>query len=198
MSKKWWLVLAASGVLALGGAALGVVLPPQAQAFYIQNHERITRDALTPVGVDTTAMLQILVGLKDGRIAAIGVAHLVAEVHELAASERNVEPLAEAGFEVIAPDLRGFGDSPLAPDDRYDVAAHSSDMAELVRGLDLQRFPLFLTALVVPFVRADRRRGPHLPRRGPRRPSPPSPTRASSPPGRRWPRGAPRAAAAGQ
>jgi pimeloyl-ACP methyl ester carboxylesterase len=53
--------------------------------------------------------------------------------------ERNVEPLADAGFEVIAPDLRGFGDSPLARDDRYDVAAHSSDMAELVRGLGHER-----------------------------------------------------------
>jgi pimeloyl-ACP methyl ester carboxylesterase len=48
---------------------------------------------------------------------------------------RNVAPLAEAGFEVIAPDLRGFGDSPLAPDDRYDTAAHSGDLAELVREL---------------------------------------------------------------
>jgi pimeloyl-ACP methyl ester carboxylesterase len=57
--------------------------------------------------------------------------------------ERNVEPLAEAGFEVIAPDLRGFGDSPLAPDDRYDVAAHSSDMAELVRGLGHERIAVF-------------------------------------------------------
>jgi pimeloyl-ACP methyl ester carboxylesterase len=49
--------------------------------------------------------------------------------------ERNLAPLAEAGFEVIAPDLRGFGDSPLAPDDRYDVAAHSGDLAELLAGL---------------------------------------------------------------
>jgi pimeloyl-ACP methyl ester carboxylesterase len=48
---------------------------------------------------------------------------------------RNVEPLARAGFEVIAPDLRGFGDSGLAPDDRYDAAAHAIDMAELVRAL---------------------------------------------------------------
>ena len=46
---------------------------------------------------------------------------------------RNVAPLADAGFEVIAPDLRGFGDSPLAPDDRYDVAAHSEDLRALVR-----------------------------------------------------------------
>jgi pimeloyl-ACP methyl ester carboxylesterase len=53
--------------------------------------------------------------------------------------ERNVEPLAAAGFEVVAPDLRGFGDSPLAPDDRYDPAAHSADMAELVRGLGHER-----------------------------------------------------------
>ena len=53
--------------------------------------------------------------------------------------EHNVEPLAQAGFEVISPDLRGFGDSPLAPDDRYDVAAHSTDMADLVRGLGHER-----------------------------------------------------------
>lgn len=44
----------------------------------------------------------------------------------------NVEPLAEAGFEVIAPDLRGFGDSSLAPDERYDPAAHARDMRALV------------------------------------------------------------------
>jgi pimeloyl-ACP methyl ester carboxylesterase len=53
--------------------------------------------------------------------------------------ERNVEPLAQAGFEVIAPDLRGFGDSPLAPDDRYDVAAHSADLAALVEELGHDR-----------------------------------------------------------
>ena len=53
--------------------------------------------------------------------------------------ERNLEPLADAGFEVIAPDLRGFGDSPLAPDDRYDVAAHSADLAALVQGLGHER-----------------------------------------------------------
>jgi pimeloyl-ACP methyl ester carboxylesterase len=48
--------------------------------------------------------------------------------------QRNVGPLAQAGFEVIAPDLRGFGDSGLAPDDRYDAAAHARDMEALVRG----------------------------------------------------------------
>jgi pimeloyl-ACP methyl ester carboxylesterase len=52
---------------------------------------------------------------------------------------RNLEPLAAAGFEVIAPDLRGYGDSGLAPDDRYDAAAHSADMAALLRSLGHER-----------------------------------------------------------
>ena len=46
---------------------------------------------------------------------------------------RNVEALVAAGFEVIAPDLRGFGDSSLAPDECYDVAAFSMDLQALVR-----------------------------------------------------------------
>ncbi len=45
---------------------------------------------------------------------------------------RNIEPLAEAGFEVIVPDLRGFGLSGLAPDGAYDLAAHARDVYALV------------------------------------------------------------------
>ena len=45
---------------------------------------------------------------------------------------RNIAPLAAAGFEVIAPDLRGFGDSGLAPDGRYDPVAHTRDLHALV------------------------------------------------------------------
>jgi pimeloyl-ACP methyl ester carboxylesterase len=45
---------------------------------------------------------------------------------------RNIAPLAAAGFEVIVPDLRGFGDSGLAPDGFYDLAAHARDMHALV------------------------------------------------------------------
>ena len=48
--------------------------------------------------------------------------------------ERNIAPLAAAGFEVIAPDLRGFGDSGLAPDDAYDTATQAEDMRALLRG----------------------------------------------------------------
>ena len=33
---------------------------------------------------------------------------------------------------MIAPDLRGFGDSGLAPDGFYDLAAHASDLHALV------------------------------------------------------------------
>lgn len=45
---------------------------------------------------------------------------------------RNIAPLAAAGFEVIVPDLRGFGDSDLAPDGYYDVAAYAADLYVLV------------------------------------------------------------------
>ncbi len=45
---------------------------------------------------------------------------------------RNIDALVAAGFEVIVPDLRGFGDSELAPDGFYDVAAFSMDLHALV------------------------------------------------------------------
>ena len=45
---------------------------------------------------------------------------------------RNIEPLAAAGFEVIVPDLRGFGDSGLAPDGFYDPATQARDLHALV------------------------------------------------------------------
>jgi len=45
---------------------------------------------------------------------------------------RNVEPLASAGFEVVVPDLRGFGRSAIGPDGRCDVANHSRDLHALM------------------------------------------------------------------
>lgn len=46
---------------------------------------------------------------------------------------RNIAPLAAAGFEVIVPDLRGFGASGLAPDGHYDLAAGARDLHALVQ-----------------------------------------------------------------
>ena len=46
-----------------------------------------------------------------------------------------IEPLAAAGFEVIVPDLRGFGDSEVAPDGFRDVASHSRDLYALVHDM---------------------------------------------------------------
>src|SRR5438477_12461240 len=43
-----------------------------------------------------------------------------------------IGPLAAAGFEVIVPDLRGFGDSDVAPDGYHDVPSHSRDLHALV------------------------------------------------------------------
>ncbi|MCK9250427.1 MAG: alpha/beta hydrolase [Solirubrobacteraceae bacterium] len=45
---------------------------------------------------------------------------------------RNVAPLAAAGFEVIVPDLRGFGDSSVATDGFYDAAANAIDLHHLL------------------------------------------------------------------
>jgi pimeloyl-ACP methyl ester carboxylesterase len=45
---------------------------------------------------------------------------------------RNIAPLAGAGFEVIVPDLRGFGETGPQADDRYDTAASSLDLHALV------------------------------------------------------------------
>ena len=46
---------------------------------------------------------------------------------------RNVADLAARGFDVIAPDLRGFGDSDCGADGLHDVVAHSLDLAALLR-----------------------------------------------------------------
>ena len=45
---------------------------------------------------------------------------------------RVIEPLAAAGFEVIVPDLRGFGDSDIGADGFHDVASHALDVYALV------------------------------------------------------------------
>jgi pimeloyl-ACP methyl ester carboxylesterase len=45
---------------------------------------------------------------------------------------RVIEPLAAAGFEVIVPDLRGFGESELGPDGFHDAAASALDLHALV------------------------------------------------------------------
>lgn len=56
---------------------------------------------------------------------------------------RVIEPLAAAGFDVIVPDLRGFGDSDLGPDGFHDVPAHVRDLhALLTDGLGLDRVVL--------------------------------------------------------
>ena len=45
---------------------------------------------------------------------------------------RNIDALVAAGYEVIVPDLRGFGESDLSTADVYDLAAYSRDVYLLV------------------------------------------------------------------
>lgn len=49
---------------------------------------------------------------------------------------RNIEPLADAGFDVAVPDLRGYGDSDFAPDGYYDPAAFTADLVGLLAAFD--------------------------------------------------------------
>ncbi|WP_433161219.1 alpha/beta fold hydrolase [Kribbella sp. CA-247076] len=44
----------------------------------------------------------------------------------------NLIPLASAGFDVVVPDLRGYGDSDFAPDDFYDLNAFNADLVGLL------------------------------------------------------------------
>ncbi|WP_344195879.1 alpha/beta hydrolase [Kribbella karoonensis] len=51
----------------------------------------------------------------------------------------NVVPLAEAGFDVVAPDLRGYGESDFAPDGFYDLNAFNTDLIGLLDRLGWER-----------------------------------------------------------
>lgn len=56
---------------------------------------------------------------------------------------RVIGPLVRAGFDVIVPDLRGFGDSDVAPDGFNDVSAHADDLRALIHGhLGIERVVL--------------------------------------------------------
>jgi pimeloyl-ACP methyl ester carboxylesterase len=56
---------------------------------------------------------------------------------------RNVEPLAAAGYEVVVPDLRGYGDSDLSEKDEYDLVLYSRDCFALMHDvLGHERFGL--------------------------------------------------------
>ena len=68
---------------------------------------------------------------------------------------RVIEPLAAAGFDVIVPDLRGFGDSDLGPDGFHDVAAHVADLHALLSdGLGIDRAVLLGGDLGGPIVQS--------------------------------------------
>ncbi|GAB3645133.1 alpha/beta hydrolase [Glycomyces tarimensis] len=51
----------------------------------------------------------------------------------------NLIPLAEAGFDVVAADLRGYGDSDFAPDECYDFNAFNTDLTGLFDALGWER-----------------------------------------------------------
>jgi pimeloyl-ACP methyl ester carboxylesterase len=54
----------------------------------------------------------------------------------------GVRPLVDAGFEIAAPDLPGYGGSPAVPPERYAVPLLADLMADLVASLDWDRIDL--------------------------------------------------------
>ena len=67
---------------------------------------------------------------RSWRLSAAAAARLPRDQAHLVAQHRGRWPTA--GYEVIAPDLRGYGDSDLSADDVYDLAAWSRDVYLLV------------------------------------------------------------------
>lgn len=67
---------------------------------------------------------------RDGVAVPMVCVHGWPETKRLYA--RVVEPLSAAGFDVIVPDLRGFGDSDVGPDGFSDIVSHARDLYALV------------------------------------------------------------------
>jgi pimeloyl-ACP methyl ester carboxylesterase len=55
---------------------------------------------------------------------------------------RVIQPLVDAGFEVICPDLRAFGESEVGPDGFHDTVANTLDLVALVEHLGHERVVL--------------------------------------------------------
>ena len=91
-------------------------------------------DALPSASFDGRGFQQVYTRLGNGGVPLLLV-HGWPESRRI--FWRVIEPLAAAGFDVIVPDLRGFGDSAVAPDGFGDVPAHSRDLQTLLGELQV-------------------------------------------------------------
>lgn len=108
-------------------AAIGGLTLPNAQAFDIQNHERVTRDALTPLGVDNATLNQILVGPPPGGGAVGSDAFFSEEFRHIDDATDPAEicartqeawnvftPIVLSGSQPVGPGGSGLADGPAA------------------------------------------------------------------------------------
>lgn len=99
------------------------------------------------MGLPTEVVAPVRIEVREGHHLAVrrrgdgGVPLLL--IHGFPCTSRiwshNLIPLAEAGFDVVAPDLRGYGDSDFAPDDFYDLNAFNTDLIGLFDELGWDR-----------------------------------------------------------
>ena len=98
---------------------------PAPDAFTIHRREVPPSD-----GRDGLSLAFVHEGPKDGAGYPLLLLHGYPETKRI--WWRNIAALADAGYEVIVPDLRGYGDSDLSTADVYDIAAWSRDSYLLV------------------------------------------------------------------
>jgi hypothetical protein len=108
-------------------AAIGGLAAPSAQAFYIQNHDRVTRDALAPAGFDPATVNQVLVGPPPGAGAVGSDAFFADEFRHIddARSPADIcartqdawnffTPIVLSGSQPVGPGGSGLADGPAA------------------------------------------------------------------------------------
>lgn len=92
-------------------------------------------DAFPTASTTVRGVRQVFTHLNPGGHGPSGTQRPLLLVHGWPETRRiwwrMLQPLADLGYEVICPDLRGFGDSDVSPDGVHDVPQHSRDLHAL-------------------------------------------------------------------
>lgn len=137
-SRRWLQVLAG---LFVSAPAIWVVLAARSGAFLSQDAQAVLADERTADGFSSR---KTIAHLPSGPVAYLdeGRGPPVVLLHGCPFSAfewRDVIPALSARFRVIAPDLRGLGDTPVALDDDYRLPTDAVMVRELLDHLGIER-----------------------------------------------------------
>ena len=92
-------------------------------------------DAFPTASTTVRGVRQVFTHINPGGTGPSGAQRPLLLVHGWPETRRiwwrMLQPLADLGYEVICPDLRGFGESDVSPDGVHDVPLHSRDLHAL-------------------------------------------------------------------